>query len=60
MQELLNYQAISLEYEMVPGDPYSQMTGSTLPNTQSYVNANTPQASQGMYEGGSNGDSNQI
>jgi len=33
MQELLNVQAISLEYEVIPVDPYSQMTGSTQPNT---------------------------
>lgn len=57
----MNCQAISLEYDLPSGDPYSQITGSTLPNTQNYYsanNANTPQASQGLYEGGSVGGSN--
>jgi len=49
MQQLLNQEDISLEYEVSPGDPSSQMTGSTLPNTQNYYSASgtTPITSQG-------------
>lgn len=52
MQELLNIHAISLEYELVPMDPYSQGNGSTYPNAYGAHNSMTPVASQGQYEGG--------
>lgn len=52
MQELLNVNAISLEYELIPVDPYSQVNGSSYPNTYGAHNSMTPVTSQGQYEGG--------
>lgn len=52
MQELLNANAISLEYELIPVDPYSQVNGSGYPNTYGAHNSMTPVTSQGQYEGG--------